>query len=150
MGIGDYSTPYQDQNIEKKLEFVKTPAPLPIPIPKVAEPPKQSPGDAFMSATQGMADTIKGFIPALAPKPEPPKPDPVKQFLDATKPMTDQIQSIIKQPEIASTQVANSGKSYTQFDDLFKKYAGDLSGDDEFIRIVGSGAKAESGLNPNN
>lgn len=42
-----------------------------------------------------------------------------------------------------------SGQKFSQYDDVFKKYAGSLANDSDFLRIVNATVKAESGHNPN-
>lgn len=63
------------------------------------------------------------------------------------------IQPAAKQPPVTTPNyqapTAPSGQKFSQFDDVFKKYAGALGNDPEFMRIVNATAKAESGLNPN-
>ncbi len=46
-------------------------------------------------------------------------------------------------------QTAAELRRFSPFDDVFRKYAGPLAGNDEFISILAAGTKAESGWNPN-
>jgi tape measure domain-containing protein len=46
--------------------------------------------------------------------------------------------------------MGTSSGTFSPFDSIFRKYAGDLSNNDEFIKIVAAGTKAESTWNPNN
>lgn len=45
---------------------------------------------------------------------------------------------------------AAAGGSFSPFDAIFRKYAGDLASDPRFIAIVAAGTKAESGWDPSN
>jgi hypothetical protein len=44
---------------------------------------------------------------------------------------------------------AAAGRTFSPFDEVFRKYAGALANDDQFIAIVAAGVKAESGFDPN-
>jgi hypothetical protein len=63
------------------------------------------------------------------------------------------IQPSEKQPPVTTPNYqapqAPSGQKFSQYDDVFKKYAGSLANDSDFLRIVNATVKAESGHNPN-
>lgn len=50
----------------------------------------------------------------------------------------------------AAPAPSSSGSNYSPFDDVFRKHAGDLAGDNEFIAIVAAGTHAESTWDANN
>lgn len=53
-------------------------------------------------------------------------------------------------PGVAGGESVTPGRRYSPFDDTFRRHAGDLAGNDEFISIVAAGTRAESGWDPNN
>lgn len=88
-----------------------------------------APAPVQQQAPTAAANSIPGLSPDKAIMPPP-----------AQAPVAD--------PNYKAPTIPNSQK-FSQFDDVFKKYAGTLAGDSDFMRIVNATVKAESGMNPN-
>lgn len=88
-------------------------------------------------------------VPATASTPTPPVASP------AASPLTSAPSAAVmpRSPaDVAGTMDLASRPSgrYSPFDDTFRRYAGPLSNDDEFLRIVAAGTLAESGWDTTN
>lgn len=117
-----------------------------VPVAPVASPspvpssgmPRRLPGSDF---APGMADT--------------PPDTGAPPFPGATEPDSTVTTPTATMPPVAVTPVAppaapgpTAGKQFSAYDDIIRKYAGDLAGDPQFIAVVAAGMQAESGQNP--
>lgn len=73
-------------------------------------------------------------------------------FLEPIRPPLPPKEEGVDQPELALAPEPAAPppprRQYSPFDDAFRKHAGDLADDDEFIATVAAGTKAESGWRP--